>query len=538
MSDQQIPARDGEPEQVSPFDALIGARPPAEGTSFTTAFRGYDRDEVDTAIARLTARLRADGNKIEFLEKRYKRVSDAAHANGREAMDRFEAEHNAQVAAAEARGREGAEHLRAELTAAKARVAKAEAQIDSAAAAAEERSREVVERLEAELTAANAKVATAEQRAHALAEELVAGSAESQTRPQFEEILRVAEEQASLVIRNASIQGDRLLEAAREEILNRRKDLQVEAESILSQAQHDAQQVRLRIDTELTAHQARLEREGAHAAERISQAEQEAAAIRTEAEKGAAALRSMVARETSLSRAEAEETVRELRVRALEFEESLTRRQDDAQQEFLMLHNQAVAHAERITQDANEQVAASLEHAQRLGAKADDFDRLMRAQAQQIEADASMRSREQVERARVKAEKIIEMVTAHSQAVLRDAEDRTRQLRWQQHQLMSFMAEVKELIRPEASLEAPDTVPEAEAAKVEGAVLEEGSAQTEEGESEQTGAPVTPEALLKDEAPVEHALHAEDVDAAHEEHVENLESADQADESAEAAAAS
>ena len=161
----------------------------------------------------------------------------------------------------------------------------------------------------------------------------------------------------------------------------------------------------------------------------------------------------MVARETSLSRAEAEEAVRELRVRALEFEESLTRRQDDAQQEFLVLHNQAVAHAERITQDANDQVAASLEHAQRVSAKADDFDRLMRAQAQQIEADANVRAREQLDRARIKAQKIIDTVTTHSQTVLRDAEDRTRQLRWQQHQLMSFMAEVKELIRPEMTLD-------------------------------------------------------------------------------------
>ena len=49
----------------------------------------------------------------------------------------------------------------------------------------------------------------------------------------------------------------------------------------------------------------------------------------------------------------------------------------------------------------------------------------------------------------------------HSQAVLRDAEDRTRQLRWQQHQLTSFMAEVKELIRPETPLEAREVEEEA-----------------------------------------------------------------------------
>jgi hypothetical protein len=198
------------------------------------------------------------------------------------------------------------------------------------------------------------------------------------------------------------------------------------------------------------------------------QAEREAAAIRTEAEKGAAALRSMVARETEQARADAEDAVRELRVRALEFEASLTRRQDDAQQEFLVLHNQAVAHAERITQDANEQVTASLEHAQRVASKAEDFERLMRAQAQQIEADANLRAHEQLDRARVKAQKIMDMVGTHSQSVLRDAEDRTRQLRWQQQQLTSFMAEVGDLIRPETAFDASDAEPAEELERVDG----------------------------------------------------------------------
>ena len=71
MSDQQVPARiQGSEGGTTPFDELVGgAAAAAESPSaqFTTAFRGYDRDEVDAAIARLTARLRADGNKIEFL---------------------------------------------------------------------------------------------------------------------------------------------------------------------------------------------------------------------------------------------------------------------------------------------------------------------------------------------------------------------------------------------------------------------------------------------------------------------------------------
>ncbi len=406
-------------------------------------------------------------------------------------VERIAADFDAKLAAAEARSQETVDKLTAEVATANARAAKADQQVQARVAAADAKSHADIARLEAELAAADVRAAAAEQRVQALGEELVDGTAEADSRPQFEEILRVAEDQASLIIRNASVQGDRLIEAAREEITNRRKEVQTEAESILSQAQVDAQQARLRIETEVTAHEARLEREAAHAAEKVSQAEQEAAAIRTEAEKGAAALRSMVARETSLSRAEAEEAVRELRVRALEFEESLTRRQDDAQQEFLLLHNQAVAHAERITQDANDQVAASLEHAQRLGAKADDFDRLMRAQAQQVEADANLRARETLDRARAKAQKIIDTVTVHSQAVLRDSEDRTRQLRWQQHQLTSFMSEVKELIRPVTPLEASDDA----SARADTAATDDAP----HDDDEPAGA-----ALLDEEAPVEH----------------------------------
>jgi len=399
MPDLQTPSGD----ESTPFDDLLrsqeGRSPEgAAEAAFTTAFRGYDKGEVESAVSELTTRLRVQGEELSQLKDRYRRAVASAKAQGSQR----------------------------------------------------------VEELEAELAVANAKAANAEEQVQTLTEELLGSSGESGNRRQFEEVLHVAEEQASLLIKNASVQADRLLEAANAEIQNRRKEAQADADAIIARAEHDAQQARVRIDTELTAHQAQLDRERAHAAEKVAQAEQEAAVVRTESEKGAAALRALVTRETEQARAEAEEAVRALRMRALEFEESLTRRQDDAQQEFLVLHNQAVAHAERITKDANDQVAASLEHAQRITAKADDFDRLMRAQASQIEADAHLKARDQLDRARVKAQQIIDSVTTHAESVLRDAEDRTRQLRWQQHQLTSFMSEVRELMRGEAVAEAGD----------------------------------------------------------------------------------
>lgn len=385
------------------FDSL-GEQSPRE-TNFTASFRGYDKGEVDAALSALRNQL---------------------------------AQVKAEFADAAARHEDAIEQIRAE-------------------------ERSARELLEADLAAARAQVDAAEQQVSTLTNELVdtprADGQDAPSREQFEAILRVAEEQANVLIQNAAVQADRLMDAAREEVTTQRAEAEADAARIIAQAQHDADQVRLKIETEYTAHEATIEREAAHAAERVHQATQEATSIRTEAEKGAAALRSLVTRETAQLRADAERDVRDMNARVLEFEETLTRRQDDAQQEFLVLHNQAVAHAERITNDANEQVTASLEHAQRISGKAEDYERLMRSQAQAIEADAQVRARETLDRARAKSQKIVDSVTTHTSTVLRDAEDHARKLRWQQQQLASFMAEVRELIRPDGIFSDDATAP-------------------------------------------------------------------------------
>lgn len=389
MSD--TPSNDRTPDF---FDKLI-EETPREQSGFTASFRGYDKAEVDSALSA----------------------------------------------------------LRNQLQQAKADLADAEARHEDALEAIRDEERTAREELEAELTAVKARAAETEQQVMTLTNELVdtprADGQDAPSREQFETILRVAEDQANVLIQNAAVQADRLMAAAREEVTTQRAEAEADVTRIIAQAQHDADQIRLKIDTEYTAHEATIEREAAHAAEKVHQATQEATAIRTEAEKGAAALRSLVTRETTQLRADAEREVRDMNARVLEFEETLTRRQDDAQQEFLVLHNQAVAHAERVTSDANEQVRASLEHAQRISGKADDYERLMRSQAQTIEADAQVRARDTLDRARAKSQKIVDSVTSHTTQVLRDAEDQARQLRWQQQQLASFMAEVRELIRPD-----------------------------------------------------------------------------------------
>ncbi|MCG1037842.1 hypothetical protein KI686_15705, partial [Polaribacter sp. DS7-9] len=127
-------------------------------------------------------------------------------------------------------------------------------------------------RLEDELAAARAQAEDAAAQVSTLATELSdapKGVDEPQSRQQFEAVLRVAEDQASVLIHNAAAQAERLLQAAREEAESKRAELAADVARITAQAEHDADQVRLKIDTELTAHQARLERESSHAAEKV-----------------------------------------------------------------------------------------------------------------------------------------------------------------------------------------------------------------------------------------------------------------------------
>lgn len=73
-----------------------------------------------------------------------------------------------------------------------------------------------------------------------LSAEFVSSAAESsRERERFEDVLRVAEDQASVIIKNASVQAERLLQAAREEIAAQRAGAQADIETLRAQAATD-----------------------------------------------------------------------------------------------------------------------------------------------------------------------------------------------------------------------------------------------------------------------------------------------------------
>ena len=78
MSDHAVsPGTTGQ-EDPDPFDSIIGeASSTTFGSGFTTTFRGYDKDEVDAAIAGLDARVRAAADEVAQLKQHQRRAGAA-----------------------------------------------------------------------------------------------------------------------------------------------------------------------------------------------------------------------------------------------------------------------------------------------------------------------------------------------------------------------------------------------------------------------------------------------------------------------------
>ncbi len=107
MSEHASSTRPNPAEDPSPFEQLIsaaGQNPPA--VSFATAFRGYDKDEVDAAIAELSARVRAEADQVAQLTDRQRRIG-AQSVRSRQSAERLEAE----LAAAKSEADEAADRL-------------------------------------------------------------------------------------------------------------------------------------------------------------------------------------------------------------------------------------------------------------------------------------------------------------------------------------------------------------------------------------------------------------------------------------------
>ena len=178
---------------------------------------------------------------------------------------------------------------------------------------------------------------------------------------QFEQTLRLAEEQAKKLVSDAGQDAIRIRDTAKAESEQLLRKAQQRAEVVLGEADAKLNEAKVEAERLIAEKVQATKAKEVEAAEKVGTAQREAAAIKSEGERYAAELRASVHRETEEARAIATELAQRTAQARVELEAELKTKRDDSEQEALHMYQNAVAQAQQITDEANANFAASAE---------------------------------------------------------------------------------------------------------------------------------------------------------------------------------
>ena len=267
----------------------------------------------------------------------------------------------------------------------------------------------------------------------------------------IEQLLRLAEEQASDVIAAATKDADESLAQARVEAAQMRAAAQTESAEMTASAQRESTEVRSNATTEAEEIVATATRK---AEETLAVAEREAAKLRSMADRETSDKRTAVERELARLRATAEREVTELRAGAKrevdEMRTSAKRDADEMRAAASTLHEETRARVEQLSSDLEVKLAARREEAERLDAERHDQ---AVAQATQLVAEAEQRAAAAEQR----AAKAVEQ----AESVRRDADEHAKGLlgtaRRNAEQILGEARQHADKVMSEAKAEAERT---------------------------------------------------------------------------------
>ncbi|MEY3662519.1 MAG: hypothetical protein RI919_35 [Actinomycetota bacterium] len=169
---------------------------------------------------------------------------------------------------------------------------------------------------------------------------------------QFEQTLRLAEEQAKKMATDAAQDAIRVRETAKAESEQLTRKAQQKADAIISEAEAKVAEAKIQAESLSAEILQSAKSKEAEAAEKIATAAREASAIKSEGERYAAELRAQVHRETEEARALATELAQRTAQARVELEAELKTRRDETEQESLALYQKAVAQAQEASDEA------------------------------------------------------------------------------------------------------------------------------------------------------------------------------------------
>ena len=312
-----------------------------------------------------------------------------------------------------------------------------------------------------------------------------AGTGYAELGAQFEQTLRVAEEQARKLMTDAGQDALRIRETAKAESEQLTRKAEAAVQKLLSDAESKAKEIRLdaeRLSAEILAQAKTQESE---ASEKTVHAQREAAAIRSEGERYAAELRASVHRETEEARALATELAQRTAQSRVELEAELKAKRDEGEQEALKIYESAVKQAQQATEEANKSVAEASRLAAELNSEAERNLREAKITAANVTEDAQRNAGNLINQSRRRAELLARKAEAYANAVIVDGQERLSRWESEANEIEDFLNTLKSLMSTESMVAADETLAQTQLEAPTASSITDGFGEAESSSSEQ-----------------------------------------------------
>lgn len=267
---------------------------------------------------------------------------------------------------------------------------------------------------------------------------------------QFEQTLRLAEDQAKKMIADAGQDAVRIRDEARgaaDLVTRTAKD---KADRIIQEAEIKVEEAKFEIERKINATLQNAVARETEASEKIQTADRESAAIKSDGERYAAELRAQVHRETEQARALATELSQRTAQARIDLEAELKAKRDESEQESLRIYQAAVSQAQTLTDEAARSVAESTARAAEMLAEAERISREARSFQDETREDANKRATDLINQSRRRAEALSRKAQGYADNAIKDARERLNKLSDEKDEVTEFLASMDKLMSTES----------------------------------------------------------------------------------------
>lgn len=273
----------------------------------------------------------------------------------------------------------------------------------------------------------------------------------------FEQTLRVAEEQAAKMVKDGTAEAQVLRESARAEAEQITRVSRLRAEKLVGEAESRAEELRIESERRVSELNNQTEAKNTEVRTSLEIAQRKAATVIAEAEREASEIRSRVHQETEDVKTELQ-TLRQIAEREqFRIQREIKIALDESERERLTLHENAVAHSQNITSEANERMAMASIRAAELSAEAEDYIAHARTEAEALMSSARNTAAGLITRARARAEAFTMRFAENAANTVSDARARLARLEALEEVMDDFALALRALSSPDALVELDES---------------------------------------------------------------------------------